>query len=299
MESLVPYFDRPISKLVVGSMALTFEDLDQSMAILDEYVRLGGNAVDTAHIYGPDRHKAVGAFLRERGRDSLVVMDKGCHPYRRNRVTRADMASDIAENQQRMGIDVTDFFVLHRDDPEIPVGEILEWLNEHVQLGRIKAFGASNWRNPRLREANDYASDHGMQGFSFSSPNLALAVPNEPMWADAYSVDREARDWYEQTGFPLFSWSSGAGGFFAGVNSDNVRRVYHGDENFARLQRATEVGGRLGLSATQVAVAWTLSQPMNVWAIVGPRTVEEVRENMEVLTVRLSPEELIYLELGN
>ena len=286
------------SRLVLGSMALTIDELDRSLAVIDEFVLLGGNAIDTAHVYGPSRHKAVGEYLRLRGRDKLIVMDKGCHPYGRNRVTREDMAADIAENQERMGIGRTDYFVLHRDAPEVPVGDIVEWLNEHVQAGHIDHFGGSNWLHTRLEAANRYADEHGLQGFSMSSPNLALAVPNEPMWTGAYSVDREGRDWYERTGFPLFSWSSGAGGFFAGLDTADVHRVYDSEENFRRRTRADELAKKFTASPTQIAVAWTLNQPMNVHAIVGPATVEQVRDVMQAAEIKLTPEELRYLEWG-
>jgi aryl-alcohol dehydrogenase-like predicted oxidoreductase len=294
----LPHFDKPVSRFVIGSMSFSTKELERTFATLDEYIRLGGNTIDMAHVYGPEHHKAVGAYLRERGRESLILFDKGCHPYGRNRVTREDMESDIRENHERLGVEHTDFFVLHRDDPAVPVGDILQWLNEFKAAGLISAFGGSNWHHSRIQEANDYAQAHGIQGFSASSPNLALATPIEPMWGGAYSVDREARGWYEQTGFPLFSWSSGANGFFAGVESDDVRRVYHNDQNFGRKARAEELAKKHGCSTTQIAVAWTLNQPANVFAIVGPRTPEEVRESLAVLEIKLTPDELRYLEDG-
>ncbi len=281
-------------------MPLTVSDMDNSFQIIDEYVKRGGNAIDTAHIYGPDRHRLIGEYLKARRRNTLIIMDKGCHPYGRNRVTKEDMASDIAESLERMQIDSMEFFVLHRDDPEVPVGAIVEWLNEQKEAGRIQAFGGSNWHHSRIAEANRYAEEHGLQGFSISSVNLALGIPVEPMWAGAYTVDRGGRDWYEETGFPLFSWSSGSGGFFAGVESDNVKRVYYGnEENFKRRERAEELGKRHGLNAAQMAVVWTLNQPMNVYAIVGPKSTQEVRENMTLLDLKLPANEIRYLELGN
>ena len=50
-----------------------------------------------------------------------------------------------------------DIYVLHRDDPSLPVGPIVEVLNEHHAAGRIKAFGGSNWHHTRIQEANEYA----------------------------------------------------------------------------------------------------------------------------------------------
>jgi aryl-alcohol dehydrogenase-like predicted oxidoreductase len=279
-------------------MSFRTAEIDRVFAALDAFVELGGNAVDTAHIYGPDTHKTIGHYLRERGRDSLILLDKGAHPYGRNRVTEEDIRSDLLENQERMEIEHTDFFVLHRDDPEIPVEHIVDWLNVYVREGRISAFGGSNWHHSRIAAGNAYALASGQQGFSISSSNLALATPIEPMWGGALSLDDEARAWYEESQFPLFSWSSGAGGFFAGVESDNVRRVYHNDANFAKRERAKEVGVAHGASATQIAVAWLLNQPLTVAAIIGARTDAEVRESLAVASLLLTPEESRYLEFG-
>jgi len=294
----VPHFPRPISRLVLGSMALSSAEMTRSTELIEAFVAAGGNAIDTAHIYGPDKHKVVGEFLRANGRESLIVMDKGCHPYQQKRVTREDMASDIRESHERLGVGRTEFFVLHRDDPDVPAGEIIEWLNEHKAAGRIDGFGGSNWSCERIEAANRYAEEHGLQGMSLSSPNLALATPIEPMWAGAYSVTREDRDWFERTGFPLFSWSSGAGGFFAGLDTDNVKRVYVNESNLARRDRATELARRYGATPTQIAVAWTLNQPLNVFAIVGPKTAAEWAENLAALNLTLTPDELNYLEMG-
>ncbi len=293
----IPSFDRPISRVVFGSMPLSKDSLDESLALLDEYVRLGGNAIDTAQVYGPDRHHVVGEFLRTRGREALIVMDKGCHPLGgRNRLTREDLISDLCGDQERMGIDHTEFFVLHRDDPSVPVERVIDWFNE--QLGRIDAFGASNWQADRIQAANDYAASHGMQGFSMSSSNLSLAFPQDEMWKGAVAADPKTREWHARTGFPLFSWSSGAGGFFAGLDTPDVRRVYRNEENLVRKARAEQLAKKYGVSPTQIAVAWVLHQPMNVFAIIGPRTLEELRDGMAAEDLKLAPEEVTWLESG-
>src|SRR5438874_4289950 len=106
---------------------------------------------------------------------------------------------------------------MHRDDPEIPVGAFVECLNEHLRAGRIRAFGGSNWSPERLQQANDYAREHGLAGFAASSPNLCLAVWNEPQWEGCVSAsDKASRAWYAQSQMPLFSWSSQARGFVTG-----------------------------------------------------------------------------------
>ena len=295
----VRHVDRPISRTVIGSMAFNPERQAETFAALDRFVELGGNCIDLAHVYnGGGSHRVVGDYLRARGRDKLILFDKGCHPYGRSRVTREDMASDISENQERLGFDYTEFFVLHRDDEDVPVGEIVEWLNEHKQAGRIGAFGGSNWSEARIVEANEYAASKGLQGFSVSSPGLSLATANEVMWGGSVLVDAASYAWFKETQFPMFAWSSAANGFFAGRESDDIRRVYHSEVNFGRLERVKKMAAEKKVTPTQLAVAWVLNQPLNVFALVGPADAEQVSDNLVAVEIDLTPEELTFLEHG-
>src|SRR6202022_2106627 len=135
-----------------------------------------------------------------------------------------------------------DVYILHRDDPDTDVGPIVEALNEEARAGRIRVFGGSNWTQARLEEANASAEARGLTPFSVSSPNLALAVPNEPMWVGCVSIagDPGAQAGYRQSGMPVFAWSSQARGFFSGryrpeltegttTDAKNVIRTYYSD----------------------------------------------------------------------
>lgn len=295
----IPYLYRPVSRLVMGSIPLSEDNRDGAYELMDAFVAAGGNTIDLATVYGPGRYRLIGDYLRNRGRDCLMLFDKGCHHSDVRRVTREAMAEDIASNQANLGWDHTEFFVLHRDDPSIPAGEVVEWLNEHKNAGRIDVFGGSNWHHTRIEAANDYAEKHGLQGFSVSSPNLSLATVNEPMWAECLTLDQEGRDWHQKSGFPIFAWSSGGGGFFAGVASDDVRRVYFNEENSRRKGRAGEVAARHNVTVPQIALAWTLCQPSQPWCLIGPGNVAQLNESLGALDVALSAADLNYLEFGN
>ncbi|MHB8637645.1 MAG: aldo/keto reductase [Fimbriimonadaceae bacterium] len=286
---------------MLGSVPFRTDELENTYSLLDAYMAAGGNTIDLSHVYrGGDCHRALGAYMRERGcREKVVLFDKGCHHYGGvRRVTREAMASDILDNHSNLGFCTTEFFVPHRDDPQVPIGKIVDWANEHVRAGRIKAFGGSNFLHHRFAEGNAYAAEHGLRGFSASSPNLSLASPNEPMWTECYSVDPVARGWYAETQFPLFSWSSGGGGFFADVDSPDVRRVYHNRINFGRLERVKEFAKRLDATPTAVALAWTLNQPLNVFALIGPTDAGQLADNLTALDIALDADELRYLEHG-
>ena len=237
-------------------------------------------------------------------RDDINIFTKGAHHDANGpRVNPEAIRSDLFTSLERLRTDYIDLYALHRDDPATPVGVILEALNEHVEAGRIRAFGGSNWTHERLQEAADYAKQHGLIGFSFSSPNLSLAKANEPFWPGCVSTDEGALRWHEAKQFPLLSWSSQARGFFTGrftpenrENADLVR-VFYSDENWTRLRRAEQLAQEKGVSAIQIALAYVLSQPFPACALIGPRSEAEMHSCRDGAQLVLSPQELAWLDL--
>lgn len=294
----IAHLGKPMPRILCGTDFLLLQAPAQSYAAFDAYWEAGGRAFDTAHCYGMNTN-LFGTWVKAHGvAKETIFFDKGCHPYGSPRVTQKDMRQDVLDNHDRLGVERTDLFVLHRDDEDIPVGEIVDWLNGLKDEGLIGAFGGSNWRHQRLQEANDYAVKAGKQPMSLGNPNLSLAQANEPMWSGCITLDDAGRKWYAETGFPLFAWSSTARGYFAGVKDADVERVFVNDVSAARLRRTQEVGERHGMSPVQIALAWTLNQPGNVFALCGLREKSNVAENVAASNLRLSPEELRYLEFG-
>lgn len=295
----VPYYDKPVSKIVCGTDWLMSTVPYEAFKSLNAYWEAGGRTFDTAHIYGANTN-IFGAWTTWAGvKDEVIYFDKGCHPMGgRKRVTAEDTLSDIRDNHIRLGVEHTDFFVFHRDNEEVPVGEIVDWMNEYVKQGLISAFGGSNWRHERIAEANAYAEANGKQGFSLSNPNLTLAHSGHPLWPDCLTIGEEGRAWHKESGLPLFSWSSTARGYFAGTTDPDVVSAYGNEISQGRLERATELGKKYGLSPVQVALAWVLNQPGQVFALCGLRTVDNVKENVAVLDLELTQAELDYLEHG-
>ncbi len=292
---------RDLSRLVLGTARFSKAPLDTSTALFDAWVEAGGNVIDTGRQYG-SAETIVGRWLRGRGRrDDVVVLTKGGHydlDTGRQRITPADITADLEESLRQLGVDTIDLYLLHRDDPSQPVGPILETLNEHRRAGKIRAFGGSNWTHARLEEARAYAEANGLETFACSSPQLSLAVPSEPPWPGCISIhEPDALAWYARTQLPVFSWSSQAAGFFAGVDSD-LTRVYRTAENAERLRRARELAERKGCSPTQLALAWTAHQPFPTYAIVGPADADEIGESIVALDVELAPDEADWLDRG-
>ncbi len=307
---------KPISRIVHGTIRASSKDIDGSFALLDAALAAGINTFDTAHTYGSgDNERTVGRWIRERGvRDQVVILAKGAHHNSdRQRVTPFDITADIHDSLARFQVDHLDLYILHRDDPSVPVGPIVEVLNEHHAAGKIGPFGGSNWTWERVCEANEYAAAHNLVPFAASSPNLSLAEMVKEPWANCISISgpqgEAAREWYAKQNLALFTWSSMAGGFFSGrFNRDNlgtfteyfdtvVVNSYCSENNFRRLDRAQQLADEKGLTVAQIAVSWVLNQPLNVYALLAPQTAEEVRLNVEAMELKLTQAELDWLDL--
>ena len=312
----IPGIDKNISRLVQGTMMVDGSDLDQDFALLDGVFEQGCTTFDTAHGYGGGAcERTFGRWLETRGlHDQVVILGKGAHHNQdRKRVTPFDIASDLHDSLARLRVTFIDLYVLHRDDPSVPVGPIVDALNKQLEEGRIRAFGGSNWTHARIAEANAYAERNGLVPFVVSSPNFSLAEQVRAPWPGCVSIGgadgAAARAYYRDTRLALFTWSSLAGGFFSGrFRRDNLESFsapldklcvtsYASEANFERLERAESLAADKGLTLPQVALAYVVSQPLNVFALVGCGTPDEFRLNAAALRVKLTPSELAWLEL--
>ena len=293
MESLrLEPLELPLSRLALGTLGFSLRTRDRDYALLDAWLEAGGTVIDTAHVYEDgDAERVLGRWLADRpgARERIVLVTKGAHPDGdRKRVTPVDIAADLRDSMERLGGPV-DLYLLHRDDPAVEVGEIVDALDAHRRAGEIRAFGVSNWTLPRIEEANAYAAARGVAGIDCNSPHLSLAVQNEPPWAGCLSAtDAESRAWHARTGLPLLAWSAQAGGYFAGAAS----RVYDNAGNRERRARAEQLG-----DANAVALAWVLAQPFPTIAIIGPHSLEHLHASLEALAVELSADEVRWLNL--
>jgi len=300
----VPHVDKQVSRLVLGTMIVNTNNPSLSVGLLDHFFEIGGNCLDTAWVYGGigRTERMVGNWMKSRGvRDDIVLIGKGAGT---TECTPQLVLQQFLESLDRLDLPYVDIYMMHRDNMYVPVGEFVDLLNEQVRKGRCKAFGGSNWSPRRLQEANEYAKAKGLQGFSASSPNFSLAMWNEPMWRDCVTAsDPDSRKWYEKTQFPLFAWSSQANGLFTGRfgpdkrTDPDVVRTWYSDDNFKRLDRVKELAKKKGVSTTQIALAYVLCQPMNVFALIGPQSIEETRTSALALETELSPEEMRWLNL--
>lgn len=311
-----------VTPLVLGSAS--FGDTipkEDAFRLMDAYVDAGGNMIDTANVYGdwlPNQkspsEKIIGEWCKARGnRQDILLATKGAHPPIENlkvsRLAKADILHDIEQSLNHLQTDVIDLYWLHRDDPNRPVAEIIETLQAEVQRGRIRAYGCSNWRLPRIQEANAYAAAQGMDGFVANQLMFSLARINEEALFDPTMVlmDESNKRYLEQENLAAFAYSSQANGFFSGQyqiskplpnrkSAELVQKHYFNEINFARLKVVERIAEAQGLLPQQVALRYVLSQPFNVYALVGCRTVDQLHESIVAAEQRLSPLDVIALE---
>lgn len=294
--------DKRISRLVLG--VDNQNTWPRTAVMLDDFYERGGTCFDTAFIYHAGAcERMLGAWIKNRDlRDQVVILDKGAHtPF----CTPEDMARQLATSLERLQTDYVDIYMLHRDNPQVPVGEFISALNDQRRAGRVRVFGASNWSLERVEEANAWAAAHDLQGFSAVSNNFSLARMVEPVWAGCIAAsDPDSRAWLTRTQLPLMPWSSQARGFFVPGRGDpdnrsdpELVRCWYREDNFQRRARAVELAKARGVLPIDIALAYVLAQPFPTFPLIGPRRLQETRTSFQALGVELTPREVRWLDL--
>lgn len=307
--------DLTVSRLCYGTNMLGWMlDQGKSNAILDTFAGLGGNFIDTARSYGdwmPDApvgasERAVGAWLKAQKRDDFVIATKGgffdmrVGDYR-NRVTTDDVAADLAQSLDHLGVDTIDLYFLHMDNPESPVEPIIDALISHREAGRIRHFAASNWTAERIRAANAYAASIGKEGFVASETFWGLAVPDAAAAAQQgyqHYYEGEYEDLHAG-GLPIVAYAAQSGGYFTKLASGSVGEQlaarYANPANERRFAIVQSLAERHGVSINEIALAYLLNQPNQTIAIFGGSSPEQVRDSAKADALTLSAEELTAL----
>ena len=304
----------PVSRIFFGTATgplLAGENADE---LLDGTFERGVNAFDCARSYGR-AEEVLGSWIRRRGnREKVTVLSK-CGDIRNGivKIDRRVIGKQLAESLQALQTEYIDIYLLHRDDPHTPVGEYIETLNEAKRSCLIRLFGVSNWTTERIREANRYAEEHGLEGFSVSSPNYGLARQMADLWGGGCVTlsgpEHEAdRSWYARTGMPVIAYSSLGRGFFSGrFRSDEPEKAreildfyaqkgYLYPENMERLRKAEQLAEKYGVSVPEIAMRYIFSSPMNLFAVVSTTRPERLESSIRAAEAKLTTDEIAWLE---
>jgi aryl-alcohol dehydrogenase-like predicted oxidoreductase len=233
----------------------------------------------------------------------VVLIGKGAH----SPLCYPDVIEkQLTQSLERLKTDHVDIYFMHRDNPDVPVGEFVDAMDAEVRKGRIRGiFGGSNWSRERMDAAIEYADRTGKQRPGALSNNFSLAEMQDPIWAGCVTASDDAwKAWFREQQLPNFAWSSQGRGFFterAGRekrDNEELVRVWYTEKNFARRDRAIELAEKLGKSPIHVALAYVLAQPFPVVPLIGPRTLQELDDSLNGLQIELTPEQARWLEEG-
>ena len=294
--------EKPISQFVIGCD--NKDDIASGAIVWDAWMEAGGNAFDTGFVYGGGNHeKILGQWIANRGlAKDIVTIVKGAHtPYCTPRAIEAQLNISL----ERLGLDHAPIYIMHRDNPTVPVGEFVDALNRLHQAGRIGAFGGSNWSVARFKEANDYARAKGLKPLTILNNNLSLAVMEKPIWAGCITSNTpETLRFLRQSNTTHMSWSSQARGYFLPealrnrLPADTSPETCFGSAaNAERRNRAEKLAKDYGVSPHNIATAWVLAQSFPSLALVGPRSPGEIASTLPALAIALKPTEVDWLNL--
>lgn len=310
----LPGSDKRVSRIFLGLASPPYTAGEQNK-LLDEMFDLGITAFDAARVY-KGAEECLGAWVAARGnRDKIFIETKCAHPsvFGRSRVDAKSIRKDAERSLRALRTDYIDLLLLHRDDERLPVSSMVEALGALYKEGKVRAFGASNWRHERIAAANAYAKEQGLPPFAASSVHFGLAEQVENPWPGAcVSVTGEgeqaARDWYKETQTPLIAYSSLGRGMLSGrVKTQDpataasldgfARRGYFCGRNMERLSRCEQLAAEKGAAVAQIALAWTFQSGLNAFAVLSTASPAHMRANLSALRLELSEAECRWLNL--
>jgi aryl-alcohol dehydrogenase-like predicted oxidoreductase len=284
---------------------LEFPTFAPAAIVLDAFFEAGGNLVDTAFHYNDGlQDRLLGEWMASRGiRTETVVIAKGAHTP----LCYPDViAEQLTITLDRLQSDYVDVYLMHRDNPEVPVGEFVDAMDAEVDSGRIRGpFGGSNWTRERMDEAIAYSERTGKRRPSVLSNNFSLAEMIRPVWDGCIaSSDADWKSWMTRRNVTNFAWSSQARGFFTAragrdrFDDEELVRCWYSEKNFARRDRAEALAQKLGKDPIQIALAYVLAQNGRMVPLIGPGSLAELEHSLEAFEITLSEEDAGWLETG-
>ncbi len=271
---------------------------DNAFRILDAYLDMGGNLLDTAAVYGFGASEmTIGAWMRDRGtRNRVHISTKGGHPALpswKKRITEAEIRADMEASLRNLGADHVDVYFLHRDDEDRPVSEIMPILDRLVKEGKTRYVGASNWTVARINEANAFARAEGLTEFSVSQIMWNAACVNREGLYDQTLVAMDGAEYagYAENRIPVMAYTAQAQGLFSLIQrggyeslSDAMKATYLNDTTRCRAEVILSVAAETGLSPTALSLAYLLyDRRVEALPILGISKVERLTEAAEAM----------------
>src|SRR5215471_284675 len=280
-------------------------DEDAARPFVKKALELGVTFFDTADMYSEGMSEEVlGRAVRDFAkREDLVIATKVFYPMGKSPndrgLSRKHILSAIDASLRRLGMDYVDLYQIHRYDPETPIEETMEALNDVVRSGKARYIGASSMYAWQLARMLDIADQHGWTRFISMQNHYNLAYREE---------EREMLPLCREDGIGVIPWSPLGRGLLAGkrregqagdsarAKSDAYSRQLYIDEDLEVARRVVETGNKRGVSPARIALAWLLSRPGVVAPIVGATHLDHLEDAAGAVDVSLSEEENGFLE---
>ncbi len=294
------------------------DDADQ---MFDTFLEQGGNLIDTAHVYADWQvvdgrqetaraERVIGDWLHREGkRSQIILMTKGGHPVYThpdmdlhiNRCTKADMRGDLLGSLRTLRTDCIDIYFYHRDDPRIPVEEMVETMMDFVREGKIRYWGVSNWSADREQAADKYCAKMGYRApvadqalFNLGSKYMNPLEDDTLVYVkeDLYAYHRENQN------NMLMPYMGIASGFFHRYAKDGPEGVrndpYATNQNLEIARKVTELTEKYHCAVTNVVLGFFMQQPFPCVPLYGPRNPGNIIEAAKTFDIKFEKEDYIF-----
>ena len=293
-----------VSPLCLGAMmfgAWGNPDHEDSIAIINAALDAGINFIDTADVYSAgESEEIVGKAIAGR-RDEVVLatkvhgrMGRGLN---RSGNSRRWIVQACEDSLRRLGTDHIDLYQVHRPDPSTDIDETLAALSDLIRSGKVLYAGSSTFPASQIVEAQWTAERRGRERFVCEQPPYSMLVRG---------IESEVLPVCQRYGMGVIPWSPLGGGWLSGkwrkgaedLTSRRAQRIpdrydLSKPENQAKLEAADALGhlaDEAGMPLPVLAVAWVLNHPAVTSAIIGPRTMEQLRSQLPAVDVTLDPD---------
>lgn len=299
-----------VSEIAIGGW-LTYGgpvEQERTDSIMQAAIEAGVNFIDLADIYAHGKaEEMVGRSLRPFDRHRLVISSKLFWPMSPDvndkGLSRKHIIESIDRSLQRIGTDYLDLYFCHRFDPETPTEETLRAMDDLVHQGKVLYWGTSVWEAAQIERVHGEARHWRAFAPVVEQPKYNLFDRH---------IEPEIMPVCARLGMGLVVWSPLSQGLLTGKYRKGAPSGSRGaetrwmreiltEENIARANRLEDLAGDVGVTLSQLALAWVLRRPEISCAITGATNPEQVRENVKATDVVLADETLEKIEeiLGN
>ena len=288
--------DLTVSRLCMGTVNFGAAlNQQQVNAHLDAFTAHGGNLIDTAHVYcnwlpgeSSCSERAIGRWLKDHRREDVILCTKGGHfdlpTPEISRVTPDNLRQDLEESLRYLQTDYIDLYMLHRDNPALPVEVIMDCLASFVAEGKVRYLACSNWSARRTAQANAYAAERGQPGFVVNELMWSMArINRDTLPADYVMMDEEMMALGRETGLSFMAFTALAKGYFTrrwrgDPLPEGMQRTYGNPDNDELLRWLQQLGS--AAEVTQASLRYFARQSVIAIPIVTCSSMAQLEECM-------------------